>query len=149
MLSSLKKHFDAADIFANANLREDWVNNALDLQIRRSSNNLANSYAALASYKTVLPRNAFNLFLGTMLDQGNELLLIDNVQIGGFWTSAQRAQTFTAVPATTIFDVVKSAVAKLRGIDLKNITTEEFIDHILTSEGITRLEDLDDRIPRF
>ncbi|MEN9824469.1 MAG: hypothetical protein RI953_214 [Pseudomonadota bacterium] len=149
LLASLKKQFDAADIFANAQYREDWVNNALELQIRRSSNVAANSYAALSSYKTALPRNAFNLFLGTMLDHGNELLLMDNVQIGGFWTAAQRAQTYTAMPATTIFDVVKAAISKARGAAVNGITTEEFVNHILKAEGIGRLEEMDNRLPRF
>lgn len=149
LVSALKSQFDAADIFENAPVRPDWLNNSLELQIRRSSSAIDNGYAALASYKTALPRNAFNLFLGTMLSQRMELMLMDNVQIGGYWTAAQRAEGFTPVPATTIFEVVRSAVEKARGTSVQKLTSEEFVKHLLQTEGVQRLEDLNDRYPRF
>lgn len=149
LLSALKTQFDAADIFENAQVRPDWLNNSLELQIRRSSNAIDNGYAALASYKTALPRNAFNLFLGTMLSQRMELMLMDNVQIGGYWTAAQRAETFTPVPATTIFEVVRSAIEKARGTSIQKLTSEEFVKHLLQTEGVQKLEDLNHRYPRF
>lgn len=149
LLSSLKKQFDASDIFENAPMRGDWVNNALELQIRRSNNVLENSYAALASYKTALPRNAFNLFLGTMLERGADIMLMDNVQIGGYWTAEQRASTYIPVPATSIFDVVKMQISQARGQAVNVLKTQDFIDYILKAEGISSLKDLDDRLPRF
>ncbi len=149
MVTALKSNFDAGEIFENAHMRGDWLNNSLDLQIRRSSNAIKNGYAALASYKTALPRHAFNLFLNTMLNQGLELLFMDNVQIGGYWTAAQRAQTFTPVPATTVFEVVKSALEKAKGVSLQKLTSEEFITYLLKTEGVQRLEDLNHRFPNF
>jgi hypothetical protein len=67
LVSALKKNFDAGDIFENAPVCGDWLNNALDMQIQRSSNMVENGYAALASYKTALPRHAFNLFVNYLL----------------------------------------------------------------------------------
>jgi predicted Abi (CAAX) family protease len=149
MVTALKSNFEAGEIFENAPMRGDWINNSLNLQIRRSSNAIENGYSALASYKTALPRHAFNLFLNTMLNQGLELLLMDNVQIGGYWTSAQRAQTFTPTPATTVFEVVKSAIEKAKGASLKTLTSEEFVSHLLKAEGVKSLEELNHRYPNF
>lgn len=149
MVTALKSNFEAGEIFENAPMRGDWINNSLSLQIRRSSNAVENGYSALTSYKTALPRHAFNMFVNTMLNQGLELLLMDNVQIGGYWTSAQRAQTFTPAPATTVFEVVKSAIEKAKGVSLKTLTSEEFVSHLLKAEGVKSLEELNHRFPNF
>ncbi|MEY3903866.1 MAG: hypothetical protein RL189_3172, partial [Pseudomonadota bacterium] len=149
MVSELKSNFEAGEIFENAPMRGDWLDNSLVLQIRRSSNAIENGYAALASYKTALPRHAFNLFLNTMLNKDLELLVMDNIQIGGYWTAAQRAQTFTPVPATTVFEVVKSAIEKTKGVSLKTLTKEEFVGYLLKAEGVKSLEELNHRFPNF
>lgn len=108
-----------------------------------------NGYAALASYKTALPRHAFNLFVSTMLEQGMEVMLMDNVQIGGQWTASQRASTFTPVPATTIFEVVRSAIAKARGNNAGTISRDEFVNYLLKAEGVNSLQELNHRFPHF
>ena len=149
LVSALKKNFDAGEIFENAPVRGDWLNNALDMQIKRSSNMVENGYAALASYKTALPRHAFNLFVSTMLEQGMEIMLMDNVQIGGQWTASQRASTFTPVPATTIFEVVRSAIAKAKGNNAGTISRDEFVNYLLKAEGVNSLQELNHRFPHF
>lgn len=149
IVDALRANFESNEIFVGAELRPDWIDNSLQLQIRRSSNALENGYAALASYKTALPRHAFNLFLSTMLDQGLELVLMDNVQIGGFWTDSQRSAGFTPIPATTIFNVVKEALEKARGFQLKTLTSEEFVQYILNKEGVESLEQLNINFPIF
>ncbi|NBW83335.1 hypothetical protein EBR21_16425, partial [bacterium] len=66
-----------------------------------------------------------------------------------YWSATQRAQTYTPMPATTIFEVVKAAISKARGVAVNGLTTEEFVNHILKAEGVGRLEELDNRLPRF
>jgi predicted Abi (CAAX) family protease len=146
LAAKLKRQFDASDIFSNTAVRGDWLNNASSLQISRSENQMENGYEALASYKTALPRNAFNLFLSAMLEQGANLVLMDNVQIGGFWTPEQRAAMFLPVPATTIIEPAKALLAA-SGLPSQNLTTQQFVDFLLKHEGVRSLSDLNHRYP--
>jgi len=146
LAKDLKAQFDSSDVFANIPMRGDWLNNAETLQISRTNDQVSNGYEALQSYKTVLPRNAFNLFLGVMLDLGANLLLMENVQIGGYWSAQQKSSQFVPVPATTIVEVVKAKMAEM-GVASQTLTTEQFVQFVLKQEGVRSLSDLNSRLP--
>jgi predicted Abi (CAAX) family protease len=111
------------------------------MDIRRTTGRVESGLVTLQSYKTALPRNAFNLFLSSMLESGSNLVLMDNVQIGGFWTPEQKQHTFNPTPATTIVDVVKHMMAQGQQIP-PNLTNEQFIQFVLEKEGVKSLEEL-------
>jgi predicted Abi (CAAX) family protease len=146
LAEKLKFQFDSSEIFKNSADRGDWLNNAINLDVRRSNATKQNAYETLQSYKTALPRNAFNLFLSAMLKQGANLVLMDNVQIGGYWTPEQKSSGFVPTPATTIVEVVKKLMADLGQID-EDITMDELVQMILKREGLNSIEDLNRRFP--
>jgi predicted Abi (CAAX) family protease len=146
LAEKLKVQFDSSDIFNNAADRGDWLNNSINFDARRTSSNAQNAYESLRSYKTALPRNAFNLFLSAMLKQGANLVLMDNVQIGGFWTPAQKSTGFIPTPATTIVEVVKKMIAE-GGQIKEDITIDEIVQMIFKQEGINSIEEINRRFP--
>ncbi len=141
LANRLQQVFDSSEIFNNALVRGDWINNAINMDIRRTTGRVESGLVTLQSYKTALPRNAFNLFLSSMLESGSNLVLMDNVQIGGFWTPEQKQHTFNPTPATTIVDVVKHMMAQGQQIP-PNLTNEQFIQFVLEKEGVKSLEEL-------